>query len=334
MSLKQILPKILTNNPDRTAVNELVQMSSNMALAYLRLQLHRGALDDYRFGIPTDDLAIDCIADMFLRNEEGRFCALDTYFDSIQWTQLSDTDLQIALRRLVFSKVNEGIFRSYRNEDPNLAKIIRNVKEAIKRSDKLFLKREREMQWIIAGPEGTVKSNKPLAPVELLETYLTPILCTESNTYTAVYAFLDFLSLHTHYCNAYPLSEYARILRSCFKNRHVPVQPTEEMSMASMDVETALDKTISHVRNTLYKTYVQKGKLSLTMYDNYINAVQKALSAQFGFTSDPIESQYEALAAYMPNLSKDAFQEEHRNIMQYVFKVSRKRMIGMLQEGA
>ena len=96
-------------------------------------------------------LALDCIADTFQRDENGHFTTLITYFESLNWRQLSDADLTIALRRLIFSKVNEGLFRSYRAEDPNLARIIRNIKEAVKRNDSFSLHREREVQWIVVG---------------------------------------------------------------------------------------------------------------------------------------------------------------------------------------
>ena len=291
--------------------------------------MQRGSLDHYRFGIPTEDLALDCIADTFQRDDQGRFISLETYFNAIDWQYQSEPDLTIALRRLIFSKVTEGLFRSYRAEDPNLAKIIRNIKEAVKRNDNFSLHREREVQWIVVG-EST--NSKPLPPANILEAYLTSIICHTSNTYTAVYAFEQFLELHPYYRNAFPLTEYARVLRACFKNREVPDPNTQEINVSLLDLDNALRKTITYVRTKLQETYVRKGKLSGTMFETYIKALQKILASHFGSPTEAVRSQYDALAAVLPGLSKDSFQNEHRNIMQYLFKVSRTRMIGYLQE--
>ena len=332
MTLRNTLQKVISRTPDREAVNSLVQLCANIGLSFLRFQTQRGALDNYRFGIPTEDLALDCIADTFQRNEEGHFVTLENYFGPLNWEQLSEEELSVALRRLIFSKVNEGLFRSYRAEDPNLARIIRNIKEAVKRNDCFSLHREREVQWLIVGVNAKPDNRLPLVPAEILETYLTSLLCNTSNTYSAVYAFADFLKLHPYYRNAFPLSEYARVLRSCFKNREVPDNPVQEINISLLDMENALRKTMNHVRTRLHETYVRKGKISRSMFDTYISALQKILASHFGFPSESVSSQYDALATLMPGLSRDSFQNEHRNVMQYLFKVSRNQMIGYLHD--
>ena len=332
MNLHTTLHQIISPEPNREAVNHLVHHCSRVALAFLRFQCQRGSLDNYRFGIATEDLALDCIADTFQRDENGRFTTLDTYFESIKWQTLSSEDLDIALRRLIFSKVNEGLFRSYRAEDPNLAKIIRNIKEAIKRNSNFRLHREREVQWIVVGPEDQKISTLPLPPSGILEAYLTSILCETSNIYTAVYALEEFLTHHPYYRNAFPLSEYARVIRTCFKNREVPDLGTQEINLSVLDLENALRKTITYVRSKLHDTYVCKGKLSVTMFDTYIKALQKVLASHFGAPYESVHSQYDALATVIPGLSKDCFHNEHRNIMQYLYKVSRTKMIWYLKD--
>ena len=301
-------------------------------MAFLRIQVQRGSLDNYRFGIATEDLAIDCIADTFQRDEQGRFVTIETYFNTFDWENASEEDLTISLRRLIFSKVNEGLFRSYRAEDPNLAKIIRNIKEAVKRNTSFTLFREREVQWIIVGNEGAAQQHLPLAPATVLESYITSILCETSNTYTAVYAFEKFLKTHPYYRNAFPMSEYARILRACFQNREIPNPATQEINLSLIDLENALKKTIAYVQSKLHDTYVLKGKISMSMFETYIKALKKILASHFGAPHESVSSQYDALATLIPGLSKDSFQSEHRNIMQYLFKISRTRMIGYLQD--
>lgn len=332
MTLHKTLHRVFSTPSDREAVNHLIHVCSNIAMAFLRMQVQRGSLDHYRFGIATEDLAIDCIADTFQRDSNGHFVTLETYFSTFEWEAASEEDLTISLRRLIFSKVNEGLFRSYRAEDPNLAKIIRNIKEAVKRNSSFSLHREREVQWIVVGKKSTPENHLPLAPTTVLESYMTSVLCETSNTYTAVYAFKDFLKMHPYYRNAFPMSEYARVLRACFQNREVPTPSTHEINLSMIDLESALKKTIAYVRSKLHVTYVQKGKISISMFETYIKALKKILASHFGAPSASVSSQYDALATVIPGLSKDCFQNEHRNIMQYLFKISRTKMIGYLQD--
>ncbi len=332
MTLQHTLHRIVTEKPDREAVNHLVQTSFRMALAYLHHRLRRGSLVDYQFGISNEDLAMDCIADLYQRDESGRFSVIDQYFSTMNWTQLSEEDTRIALRRLVFSKVNESLFRSYREEDPNLAKIIRNVKEAVKNDSCVSLIRYREASWLVAGPEDSDISKLPIAPPEILEAHLTSVVCGTSNTYKVVYSFVDFVAANPHYANAYPLTAFAQILRTSFQCRTVPETESEAPVFEPIEVESAIQKAIHYVRSSLHDTYVRGGKISHSLFDTYVRTVDKILNAHFAPVPDPVHSQYDALSSFMPELSKDQYMRDHRNILQYLFKLSRSRMIYYLSE--
>ena len=186
VTIKETLSQLFNEPRQHVAINHIVQQCFNIALAYLHHRLRRGSLIDNQFGISNEDLAMDCIAELYQRDETGTFIVLRQYFDSISWEKLSDEELQVALRRLVFSKVNEGLFRNYREEDPNLAKIIRNIKEAVKHKEKVNLMRYRETNWLVYGPEDATLNHLPLAPAEVLEAYLFSVVCNTSNVYTAV----------------------------------------------------------------------------------------------------------------------------------------------------
>ena len=117
VKIKYTLEQILADTPDRHAVNSLVERCFKMALAYLHHRLRKGSLTDHQFGISNEDLALDCIAELYQRDEQGAFIVITQYFENLDWRTQSEDALAVALRRLVFSKVNEGLFRSYREED-------------------------------------------------------------------------------------------------------------------------------------------------------------------------------------------------------------------------
>ncbi len=332
MTIKATLNHIFDNQNQHQATNHLVHICFKIALAYIHHRLRKGSLVDYQFGISNEDLALDCIAELYQRDDKGRFTVLEQYFESSNWHALSEEELKIALRRLVFSKVNEGLFRSYREEDPNLAKIIRNIKEAAKQDKRVNLVRSREANWLVVGPVDAEINHLPLAPVELLEAFLLSVVCNTSNTYKAVSSFADFVDAHPHYCNGYPMSAFAQVLRTSYIGRVVPEAQTHEVSYEPIEIENAIQRAVSHVRNSLIDSYVRGGKLSFALFDNYVNAVYKILKSTFTLYPESIDSQFEALQTMMPGLSKDVYMSKHRNIMQYLFKLSRTRMLSYLQE--
>lgn len=277
---------------------------------------------------------MDCIAELYQRNEDGTFIVLEQYFNTARWQNLSEEELKISLRRLVFSKVNEGLFRNYREEDPNLAKIIRNIKEAVKHDERVSLTKVRETNWLVIGPAKAELNNLPLAPIEILEAHMCSAVCNTSNVYRAVDSFASFLEEHPHYCNGYPLSAFAQVLRASYMNRVLPEPQTLESSYEPIEVENAISKAVSYVRNSLHDSYVRGGKLSLTLFNHYISAVTKTLKSTFTLYPEAIDSQFEALQTLMPGLSKDVYMSQHRNIMQYLFKLSRTRMLNYLREEA
>ena len=332
VTLKSTLDQLFNSSQKNAAVNHLVHNCFKIALAYLQHRLRRGTLLDNQFGISNEDLALDCIAELFQRDEQGQFLVFEQYFAALNWQSLPEEEIKITLRRLVFSKVNEGLFSNYREEDPNLAKIIRNIKEATKKDQRVHLVKMRESSWLIVGDEDTELNPQPLAPSEILEAYLLTVVCNTSNTYRAVSSFADFIAEHPYYANGYPLSAFAQLLRASYLGRIIPEAQTEEINYEPIEVENAIQRAVAYVKNTLYDSYVAGGKLSMNLFDNYVNAVQKTLKSTFTRYAESTDSQFEALRTYMPDLSKDAYMQNHRNILQYLFKLSRTHMISYLQE--
>ena len=81
-------------------------------------------------GLSLADLAYDCISDLFARDGDGRYKALESYFSAYGAADLSDEEIYFHLQRLSFTKVRNGLFRAYSEMDPQLARILHNVKVA------------------------------------------------------------------------------------------------------------------------------------------------------------------------------------------------------------
>jgi hypothetical protein len=181
---------------------------------------------------------------------------------------------------------------------------------------------------------GAEPDMQPTAPPEVLESYMMEALRRSGNTYEAVSAFRRFVEDHPHYSNAYPLSAFAQVLRGAFARLEAPTFETSESpAYGESDVEEAIQSATSEVQTTMAATYVYRGKMSLDLFDTYFRTVRKLLMATFLSDAAPARSQFDALRAFLPGLSREAYQTHHRNVLQYLFKLSRTRMIDYLRAG-
>ncbi len=122
---------MIRENCPEAAANAVVRRAYQLALVRLRQLMNSGRLHLHSFGIPVEGVAFDCIAELFQRDEEGRFVDIADYFSGDRSMDLMDEDeARHHFRVLVFRKLQDGISRLYRENDPILSRLIRNIKVA------------------------------------------------------------------------------------------------------------------------------------------------------------------------------------------------------------
>lgn len=299
-----------------------------MAMAYLHTKARMGSLDPVRFGMTLEDMATDAVADLFARDENGRFVELCNYFaGSMQggFDRMSEADAEIALRRLVFGKVNERLFRSYKENDPNLGKVIRNIKDAAAASGRCRLERLAGRQWIVFGDE--LAGDLPVAPTDIVEAYVTSALGRLGQTGEAIDALERFLDYHPYYRNGYPVSALAKIIRSAFIRLGAAgfdeAAPADDESFSGPEVQNAIDAAIDHVRAKTYATYVATAKVDVATFEVYMRTVSDVLASEFVHGTSSQNSHYDFMAMHRPALSKADYRRRHRNRVEYMVKLAR-----------
>ena len=316
--------------PQRWAVRYLVEKSHRFAQAYLYTKRRRGRL--HLAELSVDDLALDCIAELFARDDDGAFPVLRSYFGD----NTEGEEVHVALRRLVFSKVNESLFRRYRESDPNLAKIIRNVKDAVAVIDDLVLERRGGLAWVrLARPDASGRSETqlPTAPPELLEAYLAANIEGRSQVRDLVRVSVDFLTDRSHYDHGYPLTALARAIRAAFTCVGVVDDEDEPDGSTFHPFEVAKAIVVATARVGVDKEaqYVGRGKVEAATYVAYVQSVRAYLGGQY-LEGAEVVSNYEALTRQLPGLDEGTYRREHRNVVEYLGKLARTQLVEQLRE--
>lgn len=322
---------VISSTPDRASVIALVESSRKLALSYLIKKSRSNSLSVAAFGLSIEDLALDCIAELFERDSEGAFPVMQTYFGERIADDATEADLKIALRRLVFSKVNENLFRRYHETDTNLSKIIRNLKDAAKVDDRLDIAKHKGEKWIVVSVEADASNEDrlfgPLAPIEILESFFTSELHEHPLVRDLARRLVAFVDHYPQYANGYPIVAAALALRSAYV-RTEAVGDDESIttpSRSTMDIEDAIGDVTQAVFSEKKASYVGRGKVDETVYNAYNQTVEDILSAQL-LPDVAVHSYQDILARNLKDLDDDEYQDNHRNILEYLAKVARQEL--------
>lgn len=327
--LKSTLIGLLQREPDPAALNAFVRESQKIAAAYLKQKIRRRRLDPSFFGLRVDDLAIDCFADLLRRDDMNRFFVIEDYFEALNWKQLDDDQLRTAFRRLIFGQVSEGLFRRYREADPSLSRILRNLKLAARSASEVTLVRRDRHLWLLVGAE---LSTAPVIPDELAEAYIIHCLHPTMQIPHVLDAFAAFLKRSPQYRNGYPLTGLAQIVRSAFAlSRPEPDDPVDLFTTRE-EGSVVVATVAEDLRHEKRSSYVDCGKVLPTTYHAYFLTICDILEGEFVNGSPQPDSYQSALERHIEPLSNEAYHDEHRNILEYLTKLARKRLIRCLRQ--
>lgn len=322
----QLLRDVLCPSPERTAVAALVHRCHSMALAYLRVKERSGSLSTAHSGIAVEDMAFDAIADLFRRTPQGSYIELQTYFRRADPSgTLTENEIQTVLRRLVFSAVNHYLFRSYREQDPALAKIIRNIKLALKRHPAMFLTEQCGLQ--VLSPVDADPDSPPLhlQEPELLAPLFHQRVSVRSSIQEMIGVLSDLLRDGDAHHGALPLIEAALLVRDVY-HHEIPVatDPGTPHALLERDLRSIISTVMDLIGRSAAATYLSTGKLTGHQTNAHLRAVRDILTEEF-IGSDGLFTSYIChLRKHLGALTDDEYRQGHRVILEYLARSAKR----------
>jgi len=305
--------------PEREHVQTFIDRCYQMAVVYLRRRARAGRLDTAFFGRSLEDLAMDCIADLFERDDAGRFPRLVAYFEPMMRKNLSQARLIGATRRLVFSKVSDGLFRRYREADPALGKLIRNLRYAVRRCADVHEERVRGHLWVVCSTPADC--SRPLMGDELLQVRLSTLVGPAVGLKDAVKCLRRVLLANPVYAPGYPLVGLACVLRAMFDLRADQLEPSRPSfsSLHLEDIRRILDYSRIRIDREMRRKYVD-AKVDAPTFDAYLRAAEDGLLSEFVELGAGDATHFDLLKPYLTCMTYDDFRHDHRGRFQYVLK--------------
>ena len=278
MELKQLISSVITEKPPSRSINEFVFLCRKIAIVQIKRKLSSRRLPSEFFKSSPADLAIDCIADLFQQDDAGTFIQIKTYFESLSLDNISEKDLLTHLRRLVFARVNQNIFRMYNEADPSLGKILRNIKLAVQ-GLRNFQEAERFGEQCIAPSACETLEHLPELDLAELERQLR-YHARGSEHIPALLAKLSvYLREQNDHSRVVPIMLVAMVFRSLYSDALLTQEIIIEDQFITKDASAILNDVCAQLMNENQPKYVGKGKIEPVVFKKYFDVIEENLIA-------------------------------------------------------
>lgn len=322
--------------PPSILIPEFVNICHKIAVAVVRLKISSQAFDPGRFGLTAEDFAYDSIADLFVQDQDGRFRPLVRYFGKIDcFPNWNNEEALGSLRRLIGYAVNQRIVMCYRESDPSLARLIRNIKMAVK-SHATATMRELDGEKVIA-PRGSLSLNEHLPEVapELLEIDLRHRIAGHISVNKILTAIIEVLSEQADYRKMYSIVGAALLIRSITLSRiNTGGDAQEEEFFSDDELFTLIDAAVKSVRESQGEKYVSHAKAEPDEVDSFCKTMRDILRFEFIGGNGVDKSYYEIMKSHRPEITELIYRSKYRHVIEYMTKLARESLVEVLRQEA
>ena len=321
--LRKILIEATREFPSAKSVGELVNISYTISISYLSVKIYNRKLNLAFFGIPLNDLAIDCIAELFRRDEKGVLTEFQHKFSDVINTEPCDRVKLISrLRGIVFNSVDRSLFKLYGIFDSSLAKFIRNIKIAVGKNSDVFLnKRNGESLLVTKLSKDT--NNKNFPPVDVLRIEIMRKLKPGFTTNDFLTCLHDVLSIQEEYSSSFPLIGAAMLLRSLYSEDTEPPKNEFEYPFWEDDLMRLIGDVVGKLEKQIITKYYIKGKITREDIKVYRTLMSDILRQEFIPGNKDEISYYKLSKSRIRDLTQESYTERYKTKIEYLAKIAK-----------
>ncbi len=325
-SPRKLLQVVLSNTYSQAELRDFVQLCYFLALPLVRKRVSQGKINLNLLGLQERDIVYDCIADLFLRSEDGSLPKIRAYMDSsgLEIEKSTDERLLAELRRLIFGKVHNNLIRLLGEVDPSLGRILRNVRLAIEKSDTFVEMHRFSESYIVSNRVEPLMSLPPI-PFSLLEQEFSSVANPRLDVPALLDALWTFFSSQVDYQRAVSIVTVGLLFKGVYQ-RSFDIELEQHHQVESGDpVERILDLVhilCGQLHRDMQDTYVMSGKTTAENYDKYFCALEDILVDRTKRTGDRL-TYYEYLKCQFPQMTKTDYLNKHKKILEYLVRLGK-----------
>lgn len=331
LSLHGVISRLCAGPRSRRDIELLVTACHRMAIAYIRVKSARREPFCSRFGLTPEDLAFDAIADLFSRDEDGTFPVLETFVARLTPCDTPELHVENSLRRFVCAFVDRRLFDLYRQFDPSLGKIIRNLKLAAAHHPDVTLSEYLGEKVLACRETRDLALDRPVISVEMLLAELPDRIEGTRTLRKMLSAISGVLLAEETYRPYVSVSVAAMAVRSLLS-----AGPTEESTatvendITEEDIRQIVDRSLHSLRGEQGSKYIKKRALTHQELDAHLCAVRDILLREFSEDGENHITYFDYLHRHLRGISEVDFNVKHRTVLDYLVKVAKGLVIDEL----
>lgn len=322
-NILSILIALHDNRVSRVHLNHLIETTQSYAYTYLKYRyknLNKLFLSE---DLSLQELAIDSIARIFERDDEGKFIKLIDAFDNWQPPIETEEAALFFLNRLVGKSVEKYISELLRDNDPFFSKILDSInyyveKHGYKKKQILgttFVVENDLKIKIGCIPDGQLLNDIPSELLKDMSTILPKLF--------------EYIKTNTSYEVAIPLNALVMRIKK-LKTSSVNFSKEVEISK-DIIVDSILDSAFNSTKERLRKSYTKTGKLSAEESCGIEKAIHSIVLDMRDGGINPGLHKY--FLEQFPELTSRDYETKYQNIFEYLYKYLRKVISVQIKDG-
>jgi len=331
--LRPYLRETLDGSISHAELTGFVQFARTLATAYLTTFRTSASILCQNHGISLPDLAYDCIADLFGRDNKGSFVHLEAFAGALNrpLDQTPDHELAAAFRSLLSRFADMELGHLYAQADPGGAKIYRNIRESIKKGETLRLSRDFR-GWVISPAAVPNLDHLPPCSIDWLRSEFHGRLEGVPRIPRLLGILHQVLVSFTEFRRSVPLADVVQLFKGLYQGGQKPEFEEQDAHSLEWMEPFEIDQLRAQVGEVLKEkilvSYVAHGKVDRKQGE----AMYRALSDVLGdwCSGDGADfSIYVYLTRYL-SIDERTYRDGMRVKMEYLMKIAREEFASRL----
>lgn len=353
--------------------NVLIHCGHQLATRYIEIKKSTGKLQ-----LPIEeaaaDIAWDAIAPIFELSSDRHFSKLRERLIAATsiFEKPDESDLLVCYRKIIHQAVSDEIFNYFREQDPTLARIIRNIKDIIGQRDDMEIRSLSTGKFVCLAPVEANSDRSGLRsdtgnhhsdPDLTLSQYnqaeireLTPVKSTSArhpidpdilciklwdrirgSSIPGTHQFLDLvfdIMADSNGYNMVLLTGLALTYRElCVKKQLSGESDIPVIPMLTSDeLADFINKTIRCLETNYYNKYVGRNKLSADDWHIYMHCFREIFLANYQESDTDGLTYFEVLKKSLPDLTPEQYREQYKAQFEYLISLMRTEFINHLKK--
>ena len=316
----KILVSLKTSQISRVEVNYLIETAQSYAYTYLKYRYKNLDKIFLAEDVTLNELAIDAIAPLFERNDDGTLIKIKAAFENWQPQIETEEKAQFFLNKMVAKSVEKYVSELLRDSDPFFSKLLDSVNYQVEKHD---YKKKQILGTTYIIENENLKRIGCLPDAQFILDLPAELFL---DTGTMLHNIFAHLKNQNEKEPAIPLNALINKLKR-IKSNNLNFSDKVEFGN-ELTIESILENALKKSFHKLDESYFDKGKISVQEK----LGIEKALrNISFDMKDGGINpGLHRYFLEQFPAVSFIDYQHKYQNVFEYLYKVLRKEIVKQL----